>query len=501
VVEPDVAAAFLVLVQNVLTSSCRVAGNKRLSADRLPSPSGHDPGRNPHRQGIGWTKHTVRAILCNPRYTGYQVWNRQRRDEVLLDIDDVAAGYVGRMRWNHKDAWVFSEQPAHAPLVSKDDFDRVQALIGVRAWRHKPHTPTPIHRVYVLRKRLRCGLCQRRLQGHWVHAQPYYRCSFPPEYQAATGLAHSRTVYLREVDLLPHLDGWLAGLFDPDRLDDTLDALEQASHDQTATAQQLGAAEQAIVDCQRQLTQYRAALDAGSDPAVVTGWINEATATKATAEAERARLRATAPKPLSRNELRALSPRPAAWSQRLTTLTAHGARRCTTSWASRGSTSPLSGSWSSPRTWYANGWCRRGMHTHPHEQRRPRPARSRPVDHPTWLMSARPRSGRVHGQSNQRSKARHRPTGATLWTRESAAMGASESTTSLPSGNNASAAILKLAIPKGMPMIVRNRAMPLAMCATASQRPAMRNQMTLPIIAPAPAPGRRTTVRPNGHNA
>jgi hypothetical protein len=32
VVEPDVAAAFLVLVQNVLTSSCRVAGNTRFAA-------------------------------------------------------------------------------------------------------------------------------------------------------------------------------------------------------------------------------------------------------------------------------------------------------------------------------------------------------------------------------------------------------------------------------------------------------------------------------------
>jgi hypothetical protein len=45
-------------------------------------------------------------------------------------------------------------------------------------------------------------------------------------------------------------------------------------------------------------------LDAGSDPAVVTGWINQATAPKATAKAERARLRATTPKPLDRAALR-----------------------------------------------------------------------------------------------------------------------------------------------------------------------------------------------------
>src|SRR6266508_254713 len=142
----------------------------------------------------------------------------------------------------------------------------------------------------------------------WVHAQPYYRCSYPPEYRAATGLDldHPRTVYLREADLLPHLDGWLAGLFDPASLEDTLAALEAASHDHTAAIQQLRTAEQTLADCQRQLAQYRAALDAGADPTAVTAWINQATASQAAAEAERARLRATPPKALGHSELRQL---------------------------------------------------------------------------------------------------------------------------------------------------------------------------------------------------
>jgi site-specific DNA recombinase len=230
-------------------------------------------------------------------------------------------------------------------------------MIGARAWRHKPHTPAPTYRIYVLRKRLRCGICQRRLQGHWVHAQPYYRCSYPPAYQAATGLEHPRTIYLREADLLPHLDGWLAGLLDPDRLDDTLDALEQASNDQAAIAERLAAAEQAVADCQRQLTQYRAALDAGADPTEVTAWINQASAAKAAAEAERARLRAVSPTRLDRAALRRILTQAGGL---VTAPTAANARRCMSGWASRGSTSPRSGSWSSPRTWYANGWCRRG---------------------------------------------------------------------------------------------------------------------------------------------
>jgi hypothetical protein len=38
-------------------------------------------------------------------------------------------------------------------------------------------------------------------------------------------LDHPGTVYLRQADLLPHLDGWLTGLFDTANLDATLDAL------------------------------------------------------------------------------------------------------------------------------------------------------------------------------------------------------------------------------------------------------------------------------------
>jgi site-specific DNA recombinase len=36
--------------------------------------------------------------LANPRYTGRQVWNKQRKDEVLIDVDDVALGHQTRMR-------------------------------------------------------------------------------------------------------------------------------------------------------------------------------------------------------------------------------------------------------------------------------------------------------------------------------------------------------------------------------------------------------------------
>jgi site-specific DNA recombinase len=56
------------------------AGIARTLNDRcVPSPAAHDPGRNTHRTGTTWTLRTVAEILANPRYTGRQVWNRQRR--------------------------------------------------------------------------------------------------------------------------------------------------------------------------------------------------------------------------------------------------------------------------------------------------------------------------------------------------------------------------------------------------------------------------------------
>jgi hypothetical protein len=51
----------------------------------IPCPSASDPRRNRHRSGKSWRLNTVAAILANPRYTGRQVWNRQRTDHDLID--------------------------------------------------------------------------------------------------------------------------------------------------------------------------------------------------------------------------------------------------------------------------------------------------------------------------------------------------------------------------------------------------------------------------------
>ena len=77
----------------------------------MPCPSAADPGRNPHRTGAGWTLGAVTTILENPRYTGRQVWNRQRTDTELVDPANVTLGHKSVQRWNLPDGWVISSLP------------------------------------------------------------------------------------------------------------------------------------------------------------------------------------------------------------------------------------------------------------------------------------------------------------------------------------------------------------------------------------------------------
>jgi site-specific DNA recombinase len=95
---------------------------RALNEAGVPCPSAADPGRNPHRSGAAWTLRTVATILSNPRYTGRQVWNRQRTDHDLAHPADVSLGHKQVQRWNLSDGWVISARPAHEALVSEADF-------------------------------------------------------------------------------------------------------------------------------------------------------------------------------------------------------------------------------------------------------------------------------------------------------------------------------------------------------------------------------------------
>jgi hypothetical protein len=151
-----------------------------------------------------------------------------------------------------------------------------------------------------------CGLCDRRMQGTWTHGAPYYRCRFPNEYALANHVAHPRNVYLRERDILPTLDRWLAQALAPDRLDDTITAMIAADQ-QPSDNPAADRARAAITGCDQKLARYRAALDAGADPETVTTWIQQTTTDRQRAEADLRTIATTTARPaLTRDQLRDL---------------------------------------------------------------------------------------------------------------------------------------------------------------------------------------------------
>jgi site-specific DNA recombinase len=138
---------------------------------------------------------------------------------------------------------------------------------------------------YVLKGLVYCRLYQRRTHGEWVNDRAYYRCRFPREYALANHFEHPRNVYLRQDQLLASLDGWLAQAFSPSRLNEIIRVMHEAQADDHPTAQRQ-AARQVLEDCHQRLARYRAALEAGADPVLVTQWIAEAQADRAAAQAQ-----------------------------------------------------------------------------------------------------------------------------------------------------------------------------------------------------------------------
>jgi site-specific DNA recombinase len=259
---------------------------EELTGEGIPSPSAHDPARNRHRDHRAWSKFAVRAILMNPKYTGRQVWNRQRRDEVLLDVEDVAAGYQTRMRWNDASDWVWSTDVMHEAIVSSEDFTRAQAQMAAGA--HRPTTAKRhrTNRTYLLSGLVTCGLCGRKMQGSYNNNAHQYRCLYAANYAAVKGLDHPKAVYVRESAIVPKLDEWIGTLFDPANLDETCEALAMAGGATEADHARIEAANRKLADCDERLGKYRKAIDAGADPVVVAGWMAEVQGERLKAERE-----------------------------------------------------------------------------------------------------------------------------------------------------------------------------------------------------------------------
>jgi hypothetical protein len=102
-----------------------------------------------------------------------------------------------------------------------------------------------------------------------------------PEYALANRVQHPVNVYLRENLVIGEVDRWLAREFAPHRMSETLRALAEARQSEVLHADDDNGTAGKVAECDRKLAQYRAALDAGANPATVAAWIAETEAEKA----------------------------------------------------------------------------------------------------------------------------------------------------------------------------------------------------------------------------
>ncbi|MGP4017480.1 recombinase family protein [Saccharopolyspora sp. 5N708] len=186
-----------------------IAGIARDLNDRgVLCPSGADPERNPHRSGRAWMTPTVAGILDNPRYTGWQVWNRTGTVQ-SPGAARRAGGTGGRANAGE---WAVSNAPAHAALVDEATFRSVQ---GIRAARKSQDGDV---RTYRLAGLIVCGACDRRFDLHRVHNRPGYRCRHGRT-SARTEAPVLKSTYVREEHLLAGLRARLADVTGDDDTD------------------------------------------------------------------------------------------------------------------------------------------------------------------------------------------------------------------------------------------------------------------------------------------
>jgi site-specific DNA recombinase len=178
----------------------------RLNADHAGYP--------PADPAAGWSLGGVSAILGNPKYTGYQVFGRRRRGRPVP-----------------VEQWHWSPAPAHSQIIDRATWDAAQAAGAEHGSTRDGDDPNPhpaTRRTYVLRSRVRCKLCRRRMTGITrTHRDrgtrgdyAYYICQFDPgnPRHAAAVPGHPRTVAARQDLLLATLrDGLAAYALAPGR--------------------------------------------------------------------------------------------------------------------------------------------------------------------------------------------------------------------------------------------------------------------------------------------
>jgi hypothetical protein len=270
-----------------------------LNRDGIPCPSARRPDQNRHRLADGWQGSTVRAIVDNPRYTGYAFFGRWTKHETLLDPDDVTAGHVVRFRRAAPERIVRSRMPAHPEIVPVETFTAAQLLRrsksagGLATARKAERGGRVTARTYLLRGLVRCGKCQRKMQGATIRAGAYYRCTARTMAPGSAALAdHPKTVNLREDVVVERLNTWIGRVFHPENVDETVATLlgDQPVGGRSGASE---AAKRRLSEAEAKVRRYQEAISAGMEPAALVEVMNQAQAERVAARAEIERMPTT----------------------------------------------------------------------------------------------------------------------------------------------------------------------------------------------------------------
>ncbi len=114
------------------------------------------------------------------------------------------------------------------------------------------------------------------MTGTWNHDRPYYRCQAQRDLVIAER-DHPTRMYVREDKIVPHLDTWMAKLFDDENIDNTCQILAEATQPDKEREAQRQSIKDRIRQLDKELEKYRAVIQAEPESSPVVGkWIAEA---------------------------------------------------------------------------------------------------------------------------------------------------------------------------------------------------------------------------------
>ncbi len=229
--EPDPVTAPIVqrIFNDFLAGKGIHAIARALTKAGIPSPSAQDPNRNRHRlaSGPAWPTHRCSS---DPRQSPLHripgLEQATHATKCSSTYDDVALGHDTRMRGNDPSDWIWSNEPSHEPLITRQQWDEVQERF--RKNRRTSTRKPKAGRRYMLAGRIRCGHV-RPAYGRQLEPQsPLLPLPGPPNRPASTAMGIPPRSMCREEAVTSRARRMARRLFDTEHLDATCPAARRS---------------------------------------------------------------------------------------------------------------------------------------------------------------------------------------------------------------------------------------------------------------------------------